>query len=173
MKRKTNLFNLNAFEDTLFLTFSNYTEYLTGNFLSTNTKMYPSSFLCFNLPFENNDYIIEFKRYLMQYYENKLTALRACFVKDDNDPEENLSPLFYLLDAIDNFFENLDINIVYAGDIVEQDYNGTYSDSICIINLNNGYNITTQRSEDSDRGKIVIVNKSDETLPERTIWLEK
>ena len=37
MKRRTNLF-YNSGEDSKFLTFSNYTECLTGAFLSTNTK---------------------------------------------------------------------------------------------------------------------------------------
>ena len=41
MKRKTNLFYLNG-PDSKFITFSNYTEALTGNFLSTDTKLFPS-----------------------------------------------------------------------------------------------------------------------------------
>ena len=44
MKRKTNIFYTDG-PDSKFLTFSNYTESLTGNFLSTDTKLYPSMFL--------------------------------------------------------------------------------------------------------------------------------
>jgi hypothetical protein len=45
MKRKTNLFYLSG-DESNFLTFSNYGESLTGNFLATNWKMFPSRFLC-------------------------------------------------------------------------------------------------------------------------------
>ena len=54
MKRKTNLF-YNEGPDSKFLTFSNYTESLTGNFLSTDTKLYPSMFLCLYIPSLTND----------------------------------------------------------------------------------------------------------------------
>lgn len=168
MKRKTNLFNLSN-ENSLFLTFSNYTEYLTGNFLSTNTKMYPSSFLCLNLELDN-DSRIEFKKYLMQYYENKLTVLRTNCVQPEveKDQEKIITPLLYLLEAINNFFEE-DINIEYAGDIVEQDYNGTYSDSICIINLNTGYEVTYKANSDNIKDSLIVcvknkLNPKDETV---------
>ena len=159
MKRKTNLFNLEE-ENSLFLTFSNYTEYLTGNFLSTNTKMYPSRFLCLNLPFNGEKSIIDFKKYLMQYYENKLTALRTYCVQPEvkKDPEDYITPLLYLLDTIDNYFGETDI--VYAGDIVEQDYNGTYSDSICIVNLNSGYNID-KISTETNESNVYVYNENE------------
>jgi hypothetical protein len=49
-----------------------------------------------------------------------------------------------LLEAIHKFFEGQDAvhyedMIKYKGDIVEQDYDGTYADSICIIDFNNYY----------------------------------
>ena len=44
MKRKTNLFYVDG-PDSKFITFSNYTEALTGNFLSTDTKLFPDKFL--------------------------------------------------------------------------------------------------------------------------------
>ena len=73
MKRKTNLFYTDG-PDSKFLTFSNYTELLTGNFLSTNTKIYPSRFLCLNIQdLDKNGFI---KDYLIGYYENKLAFLR-------------------------------------------------------------------------------------------------
>lgn len=50
MKRKTNLFYNSDSQDSNFLTFSNYTESMTGNFLATDNKLYPSSFLCLNIP---------------------------------------------------------------------------------------------------------------------------
>ena len=49
MQRKTNLFYTQN-QDSNFLTFSNFTEALTGNFLSTDWKVYPSRFLCLYIP---------------------------------------------------------------------------------------------------------------------------
>lgn len=54
MKRKTNLFYNAASQDSSFLTFSNYTESLTGNIMSTDNKIYPSTFLCLQLDGLNN-----------------------------------------------------------------------------------------------------------------------
>ena len=75
MKRKTNLF-YNSGPDSKFLTFSNYTEALTGNFLSTNTKLFPSTFLCLNIPSLNKENKQEFiSNSLIKYYENKNNGL--------------------------------------------------------------------------------------------------
>lgn len=153
MKRKTNLFYLTG-PDSKFITFSNYTECLTGNFLSTNTKLFPSRFLCLNikgLTKENRQYLIKF---LCEYYESKLAVLR-----DNIDTLDNtISPFNYLLEALcmvnsindDGIDYTIDFStlstkekiftIPYLSDITEQDYNGTYADTICIVNLSNVYN---------------------------------
>ena len=142
MNRKTNLFYLTG-NDTNFLTFSNYTDYLTSVFLNTSYKMFMSKFLAFNLPFDDNEKTIaKFKEFLMCYYENKLTILREHITTED--PMTKIHPLNYLLEAIHKFFEGQDgvhyeDMIKYKGDIVEQDYDGTYADSICIIDFNNYY----------------------------------
>ena len=104
MKRKTNIFNLDKTNnDTTFLTFSNYAEYLTGNFLSTATKLYPSTFLCFNLPYTEEKTVEDFKMFLMEYYENKLDVLRDGIINkynstDDKTNEENVASLNILGD---------------------------------------------------------------------------
>lgn len=142
MNRKTNLFYLTG-NDTNFLTFSNYTDYLTSVFLNTSYKMFMSKFLAFNLPFDDNEKTIaKFKKFLMCYYENKLTILREHITTDD--PMNKIHALNYLLEAIHKFFDGQDVvhyedMIKYKGDIVEQDYDGTYADSICIIDFNNYY----------------------------------
>ena len=137
--RKTNLFYLTENKSN-FLTFSNYGEYLTGVCLSTNHKIFPSSFICLDLPFNANKTLDDFKKFLMCYYENKLAWLR-----DDNDANDNKQEdlnihgelLNYLLESICIFFGNDDVaDIKYYGDIVEHDYNGTYNDSICIVDFN-------------------------------------
>jgi hypothetical protein len=125
MKRKTNLF-YNSGPDSKFLTFSNYTEALTGNFLSTNTKLFPSTFLCLNIPSlnkENKQVFINDS--LIKYYENKLANLR------DRVNEDELFPLSYLIETLMNFDSNTTIS--YIGNITEQDYLGSYTDTICII----------------------------------------
>lgn len=183
MKRKTNLFYTSG-PDSKFITFSNYTESLTGNFLSTDTKLFPDKFLCLkiaNLHIGDNNTKSKFITYLAKYYENKLAALRDACIANDKLDEQNLLPLSYLLEAIlqvcsknadgiyefnpnltnlsltnvseentvvDTQFINLGADdqptkftglITYIGDITEQDYNGTYTDTICSINVNNYY----------------------------------
>ena len=135
MKRKTNLFYTEG-PDSKFLTFSNYTESLTGNFLSTDTKLYPSVFLCLEVNFDNNinDTKTKFiNNYLTGYYENKLATLRDYFIENDKKPEDYMSSLGYLLDTIKKFDPKF--KITYVGDITEQDYNGTYTDTICTISF--------------------------------------
>lgn len=134
MKRKTNIFYLDNTDNSKFITFSNYTEYMTGNFLSVNTKMIITKFICLNLPFPAdkfaaNETLINFKKFLICYYENKLAYLR------DNNIT-NIYPLKYLFDAISIFFEyGGTIPINYISEIVEQSYNGEYSDNICVVDL--------------------------------------
>lgn len=144
MKRKTNLFYSDG-PDSKFITFSNYTESLTGNFLSTDTKLYPSSFLCLNIPElcdeENKSQFI--KDYLIGYYENKLAFLRDYCIEQDTKPEDHLCPLAYLLEAVLKYANDNNINseniISYVGDITEQDFNGTYTDTICIVDFAKHY----------------------------------
>ena len=124
MKRKTNLF-YNTGQDSKVLTFSNYTEALTGNFLSTNTKLFPSTFLCLNIPLLNSENKSEFiKNVLIAKYENKLAALRDII-------GENVLPLQYLLEYLLEYDPNTTIS--YIGNITEQDYMGSFTDTICII----------------------------------------
>ena len=137
--RKTNLFYLEG-NNSNFLTFSNYGEYLTGVCLSTNNKIYPSSFICLNLPFDDNHSVKSFKEFLMCYYENKLAYMRDLYEskKEDNAiyiHQEQVMSLSYLFESIYLFFNKQKPEITYFGDIVEHDYNGTYSDSICIVDF--------------------------------------
>lgn len=165
MKRKTNLFYVDG-PDSKFITFSNYTEALTGNFLSTDTKLFPDKFLCLKLKNLNASTKPKFIKYLAAYYENKLAALRDYSIEKGVNQEEEILPLAYLLEAILNAcnFNNgftLDTSkmksfqqvsevdyinannkntlITYIGNITEQDYNGTYTDTICCVNANEYY----------------------------------
>ena len=130
MKRSTNLF-YTVGSNTNFITFSNYGESLTGNFLSVNTKLFPSNFLCLYLPNLTYDNRKEFIKYIAAYYENKLAFLRDKCIEHNYKVESKINPLYYLLEAINRWDENN--KIVHVGNITEQNYNGTYSDIICVI----------------------------------------
>lgn len=274
MKRKTNLFYKTT-DDSKFITFSNYTECLTGNFLSTDTKLYPSKFMCLYLPYldpenvettevtydtivsteeddtlvskikeiaDNNNTVIQkykqlvskndsimddfnnktnsgetlsadytsstvtsttvatteqstlevtitnkanlyeerkkaFIDYLASYYENKLAVLRDECKTNDENCEKYINPLAYLLEALmrvkdiktyiatdntgyDYFvskvittetpdFDRYSDIIKYIGDLTEQDFNGTFTDSICIVDMSKYFSATISKNEDS------------------------
>lgn len=138
MKRKTNLF-YNSGVDSKFLTFSNYTDSLTGNFLSVNTKLFPSAFLCLNIPrltTENKKTFIN--TVLISKYENKMAVLR------DSLNETELFPLQYLLEYIYEYDPSF--TIPYIGNITEQDYLGSYTDTICLIDTSNIYKASIENT---------------------------
>ena len=178
MKRKTNLFYLDG-QDSKFITFGNYTESLTGNFLSTDTKLYPSRFLCLKITETGENSAAglsdgarkQLVKYLTGYYENKMTVLRDMMLKDNKNLEHRIMPLNYLLEALfkikslnaneilisdepifsygmSNFnvpiyyAYNDVVSIEYVSNITEQDYNGTFTDTICNVDLNNFTNVS-------------------------------
>lgn len=130
--RKTNLlYSTYIGEENSFLTFSNYTEAMTGNHLSVNTKMFPSTFLCAYINVTPNS-IGSFINAVVGKYENKLAFLRDTFAKDSNiSAEDNIYPLEYLINTLKDFDNGFSIN--YVGQVTEQDYNGTFCDTMCII----------------------------------------
>ena len=99
MKRKTNLFYLNG-PDSKFITFSNYTEALTGNFLSTDTKLFPSRFMALNIKGLTAQTKPALIKYLTQYYESKLAVLRDGLNSENIRLDHNVLPLNYLLEAL-------------------------------------------------------------------------
>ena len=141
--RKTNLlYSTYIGEENSFLTFSNYTEAMTGNHLSVNTKMFPSTFLCAYINV-TPDNIGSFINTIVGKYENKLAFLRDTFTKDSNiSAEDNIYPLEYLINTLKDFDNEFSIN--YVGQVTEQDYNGTFCDTMCIISTeDNGGKVTT------------------------------
>ena len=130
MRRKTNLFYITP-EDSEFLTFSNYTDAMTGNFLATDLKLFPSKFLCLNVPslsYENRSYFIE---KLVSRYENKLAYMHDCCIDKNNDAEEMMKPLGWLMDTILDYDSST--KVTFVGQVTEHDYNGIYADTICVI----------------------------------------
>lgn len=188
--RRTNIFyNSNSNTDKFF-TFSNYTEALTGNFLSTDTKLFPSRFFCAKLEGLTADNKQSLINLLIRYYENKLAVLR-----DKNSKNYTILSLNYLLEffyklklekseedgsinwvlnaefntdsfkntEIDNYTKEISsyynddnkpyFTINYIGDITEQDYDGTYTDTICVVNIDNIIS-----------GSLLYKDNADETL---------
>lgn len=139
MKRKTNLFYLSG-DDSNFITFSNYTESLTGNFLATDWKMFPSKFICMRIKFledatDENDYNLRkaaFIKYIARYYENKMAFLRDYCTTNDLNTEKKLKPLNYLLEALYRINEN----------VFEYSYTNTYV-SNSVVDTSYYYNINT------------------------------
>lgn len=133
MKRKTNLFYTSG-PDSKFLTFSNYTDALTGNFLSVNTKLFPDKFICLKINNLNSSTKPTLIKYLVAYYENKLAMLRDNLVSSNTQIEHNICPLAYLLEAL--------LSI-----LIEDDQNGgyklnirdilTYEENLSINNYDN------------------------------------
>ena len=136
--RKTNLFYSQG-QDSNFVTFSNYTEALTGVVIATDYKLFPSKFICVYIPkLEGENFAAnkaEFiTSYLGGYYENKLAVIRDWCIKENKNLEQNINPLDYLLHTIAKY--DPDYRITFVSDICEQDYNGTFMDNICIIENN-------------------------------------
>ena len=184
MYRKTNLFYTTG-PDSKFLTFSNYAESMTGNFLSVNTKLFPSRFLCLYINNLNNTTKSEFIKFLVAYYENKLAILRD----NVNNVENKLSPISYLLEALNrvliydeesnsykisldeagNIIHNeisssiFDDNFtMYISDITEQDYNGIYTDIICTLDLLSLHNCKITKNNASSEIESITIEDDKE-----------
>lgn len=141
MKRKTNLF-YTVGTDSNFITFSNYTESMTGNYLSTDTKLFPSAFICLNVTDLTKESRPGFIKFIAQSYENKLAFLRDKCVEHDYNIEKKIKPLNWLLDILR--VSNYQIEYTYMGQITEQDYNGVYADMICTIDSTANKNINVK-----------------------------
>lgn len=192
MKRKTNLFYTTG-PDSKFITFSNYTESLTGNFLSTDTKIFPSRFIALYIKGLNKNTKASLIKYLADYYESKLAVIRDHFDYNKSDIEKRVPPLNYLLEALlrikeinenevvythsiaankindDNETSNSNesnlisysdvIKFKYISDITEQDYNGTFTDTICNIDLRKFAYISSIELTDDFNDNVVQFDK--------------
>lgn len=192
MKRKTNLFYTTG-PDSKFITFSNYTESLTGNFLSTDTKIFPSRFIALYIKGLNKNTKASLIKYLADYYESKLAVLRDHFDYNKSDIEKRVPPLNYLLEALlrikeinenevvvthsvaanvikddnetsssneSNLISDSDvIKFKYISDITEQDYNGTFTDTICNIDLRKFAYISSIELTDDFNDNVVQFDK--------------
>lgn len=163
MKRKTNLFYTEG-QDSNFITFSNYTEALTGNYLATDVKLFPSKFICAYIPvLENSDNKEEFIQRLAAHYENKVAFLRDLCAERGYNVEEKMRYLGWLIDSLNMINDEMGrsetaettnsysplIEYNHIGAIVEQDYNGIYADTICMIDASEAEDITIETVKSS------------------------
>ena len=167
MKRKTNLF-YTAGSDSNFITFSNYGESMTGNYLSTDTKLFPSTFICGYVDGLNNSNRGEYIKNIAANYENKLAFLRDKCIEHNYDVEKKIKPLNWLLEILlDNKLYPFEIR--YIGQVTEQDYNGIFADTICTIDASAKLNGKVVRQEISTEH----VENYDETLSYLYGWSVK
>lgn len=99
---------------------------------------------------------------LVSKYENKMATLRDWCVENDKQQDKTLLPLNYLLESIREFDPSMSIN--YVGDVTEQDWNGTFADTICVVDTNK-FKSGKLKIDDSQEISLVSLEKeSDEYL---------
>lgn len=132
MQRRTNLFYKSG-QDSNFITFSNYTESLTGSFISTDWKLFPSKFVCIKVNGLTKETKEQFIKHVVSYYENKLAFVRDWCINNNLKIENNVLPFEWLLEEFVNSFGIDNVTITFISEIVEQNFNGVYADTICTI----------------------------------------
>lgn len=151
MQRRTNLFYTSG-QDSNFITFSNYTESLTGSFISTDWKLFPSKFVCIKVDFTEQLTKEDFILHIASYYENKLAFIRDWCINNNLKIEQNTLPFEWLFEELVKFFGEDHVKITFISEIVEQNFNGVYADTICTItgtDLPKTYTLHTNEEEDT------------------------
>lgn len=162
--RRANLFNIDSLPQ--FVTFSNYGEAITGTSVAVNSKIYPSAFMCLLVNgLDTEEGLRNFiKVVLVGYYESKLAVGRDAYQDSLSTTEKTIKPLDILLQAVEAF--DPDFKVKYISDIVEQDYNGVWSDFMCSINLNNASNEYEYVVTKVDKSETIDKNIKKVLLPE-------
>lgn len=162
--RRANLFNIDSLPQ--FVTFSNYGEAITGTSVAVNSKIYPSAFICLLVNgLDTEEGLRNFiKVVLACYFESKLAAGRDAYQDSLSNTEKYIKPLDILLQAVEAF--DPDFKVKYISDIVEQDFNGVWSDFMCSINLNNASNEYEYVVNKVDKSEVIDKNVKKVLLPE-------
>lgn len=162
--RRANLFNIDSLPQ--FVTFSNYGEAITGTSVAVNSKIYPSAFICLLVNgLDTEEGLRNFiKVVLAGYFESKLAAGRDAYQGSLSNTEKYIKPLDILLQAVEAF--DPDFKVKYISDIVEQDFNGVWSDFMCSINLNNASNEYEYVVNKVDKSEVIDKNVKKVLLPE-------
>ena len=159
MQRRTNLFYTSG-TDSAFVTFSNYTESLTGSFISTDWKLFPSKFICLKVEGLNTETKTEFIKHIAAYYENKLAFIRDWCVINNRRIDETILPFEWLIEEFIEKFGYENVKVTFISEIVEQNYNGVYADTICTIDgTDKPRTWIINHNEDPDAGDLHIPYK--------------
>lgn len=165
MQRRTNLFYTSG-TDSAFVTFSNYTESLTGSFISTDWKLFPSKFICLKVEGLNTETKAEFIKHIAAYYENKLAFLRDWCVINNRRIDETILPFEWLIEEFIEKFGYENVKVTFISEIVEQNYNGVYADTICTIDgTDKPRTWIINHNEDPDAGDLHIPYKDAKNKP--------
>lgn len=165
MQRRTNLFYTSG-TDSAFVTFSNYTESLTGSFISTDWKLFPSKFICLKVEGLNTETKAEFIKHIAAYYENKLAFLRDWCVLNNRRIDETILPFEWLIEEFIEKFGYENVKVTFISEIVEQNYNGVYADTICTIDgTDKPRTWIINHNEDPDAGDLHIPYKDAKNKP--------
>lgn len=70
---------------------------------------------------------------LVAYYENKLATIRDWCIANNYNQEAKMRPLSWLLATLIKLGWDGQIQVV--GDVTEQDWNGSFADTICVLDL--------------------------------------
>lgn len=165
MQRRTNLFYTSG-TDSAFVTFSNYTESLTGSFISTDWKLFPSKFICLKVEGLDRETKTEFIKHIAAYYENKLAFLRDWCVLDNRRIDETILPFEWLIEEFIEKFGYENVKVTFISEIVEQNYNGVYADTICTIDgTDKPRTWIINHNEDPDAGDLRIPYRDAKNKP--------
>ena len=165
MQRRTNLFYTSG-TDSAFVTFSNYTESLTGSFISTDWKLFPSKFICLKVEGLNTETKAEFIKHIAAYYENKLAFIRDWCVINNRRIDETILPFEWLIEEFIEKFGYENVKVTFISEIVEQNYNGVYADTICTIDgTDKPRTWIINHNEDPDAGDLHIPYKDAKNKP--------
>lgn len=112
----------------------------------------------------NKRKLIEF---LISYYENKLATVRDWCIDKNKNQEYQVRPLSWLFDALKII--GWDGNIVALGDVTEQDWNGSFADTICVLDM---ANFKKASLETTTNNSITTINTNNESVKYLHGWWE-
>lgn len=103
----------------------------------------------------------------ISYYENKLATVRDWCIDTDKNQEYQVSPLSWLFDTLKKI--GWDGNIVALGDVTEQDWNGSFADTICVLDM---ANFKKANLETTTNNSITTINTNNESVKYLHGWWE-
>lgn len=104
---------------------------------------------------------------LISYYENKLATVRDWCIDNNKNQEYQVRPLSWLFDFLKK--AGWDGNIVALGDVTEQDWNGSFADTICVLDM---ADFKKANLETTTNNSITTINTNNESVKYLHGWWE-